>query len=103
MNVTSVSKAGKAIASMALALLCHVHAAAANDAPGAMARFEKLVASVRSGDYAEVRSVLAGRGVDPNRPLADGSTLLAWAVENQDRRMVELLLKAASCRGRVGA
>jgi uncharacterized protein len=101
-SMTRLSKAGKAIACTVLALLPPGHAAAANEAaaratavneaPTATARFEKLVASVRSGDHAAVRSVLAGRRVDLNRPLVDGSTLLAWAVENQDRRMVELLL-----------
>jgi ankyrin repeat protein len=30
---------------------------------------------------------------DPNRPLPDGSTLLAWAVEKQDAQLVKVLLE----------
>jgi len=61
--------------------------------PGATTRDEALVRAVRSGDHTQASTLLAGRA-DPNRPLADGSTLLAWAVENQDRRMVQLLLQS---------
>ncbi|MDB5972209.1 MAG: putative ankyrin [Hydrocarboniphaga sp.] len=57
-------------------------AAAADDA---------LLQAVRNNDLAQARSLLAGRA-DPNRALADGSTLLAWAVESQSRDMVQLLL-----------
>ncbi|MGH8446818.1 MAG: ankyrin repeat domain-containing protein, partial [Solimonas sp.] len=60
---------------------------------------EALLQAVRGGDLAQARSRLAAHA-DPNRPLADGSTLLAWAVESQNREMVRLLLEhGARARG----
>lgn len=56
------------------------------------ARDAQLVLAVRAGDYAAASNLLAG-GADPDRPLPDGSTLLAWAVEKQDGQMVKLLLE----------
>jgi ankyrin repeat protein len=50
------------------------------------------VHAVRSGDLETAKRLLARRS-DPNLRLPDGSTLLSWAVENQDRRMVALLLR----------
>lgn len=53
-----------------------------------------LVAAIRDGDYAYVRSLLAEHPAGANRTLPDGSTPLSWAVETQDPRMVKLLLAA---------
>jgi ankyrin repeat protein len=80
------------IACALLALLPCLSGAASRDASRAATRDEDLVVAVRSGDYAATGKLLADHA-DPNRPLPDGSTLLAWAVENQDRRMVQLLLE----------
>jgi ankyrin repeat protein len=53
-----------------------------------------LAHAIRASDYEGVQRLLAARGADPNRLLADGSTPLSWAVETQDARMVRLLLDA---------
>jgi len=53
-----------------------------------------LVAAIRDGDYAGVRSLLASHSTRANRVLPDGSTPLSWAVETQDPQMVKLLLAA---------
>lgn len=52
---------------------------------------DSLAGAVRTGDAVAARALLARRA-DPNRPLPDGSTPLAWAVERQDLDMVRLLL-----------
>ena len=39
---------------------------------------------------------------DPNHPLPDGSSMLAWAVENQDHERVRLLLKRGAKPDGVG-
>jgi ankyrin repeat protein len=51
----------------------------------------QLEHAVRTGDHGAAGRLLAA-GADPNRPLPDGSTLLAWAVERQDGEMVKRLL-----------
>jgi ankyrin repeat protein len=52
----------------------------------------QLALAVRTGNQAAASKLLAA-GADPDRPLPDGSTLLAWAVEKQDAQMVKLLLE----------
>jgi len=55
-------------------------------------RDESLAHAVRNGDIVAVRTLLASRA-DPNHRLPDGSTMLAWAVDSQNREMVQLLLE----------
>lgn len=56
---------------------------------------EQLLHAVREGDHSTAAALLSG-AVDPNKPLADGSTPLSWAVESQDADMVRLLLEAGA-------
>ncbi len=53
---------------------------------------ESLAHAVKSGDEAAARALLSDRRADPNQRLPDGSTLLAWAIESQNREIVRLLL-----------
>lgn len=69
-------------------------------APAATAD-DALLDAVRGGDLAQARRLLAAHA-DPNRPLPDGSTLLAWAVEAQNRDMVQLLLARGARASGVG-
>ncbi len=68
-------------------------AAAGLGAAGAPAT---LVDAVRSGDAQGVRTLLRQKSVDVNRPGADGTTALHWAVQRDDAAMVELLLRAGA-------
>ena len=52
---------------------------------------DTLITAVRNDDLAAARVALT-QVRDLNQRLADGSTPLAWAVDGQDRAMVELLL-----------
>lgn len=54
-----------------------------------------LHAAIVSGDIARVQASLAA-GADPNRPYADFSTPLAWAVDKQEPQLVEILLAAGA-------
>jgi ankyrin repeat protein len=56
---------------------------------------DRLVQAVRSHDHEAVQTLLAAHA-DPNAPLPDKSTALAWAVDRQDPEMVRLLLKAGA-------
>ena len=59
------------------------------------AREERLWQAVRNDDHEAVRALLAERA-NPNTPLPDKSTILAWAVNRQDEESVRLLLKAGA-------
>ncbi|MEJ0034702.1 MAG: ankyrin repeat domain-containing protein [Gammaproteobacteria bacterium] len=71
---------------LALAVPAFLPRTAAAGAPD-----DALARAVQEGDEAAVRAALAHHA-KPNRPLADGSTPLAWAVESQSRQIVRLLL-----------
>jgi ankyrin repeat protein len=75
-------KAVLALAAVSLFLPCVSSAATPDDT---------LAQAIRSGDGAAARTLLASRA-NPNQPLPDGSTPLAWAVDSQNREMVKLLL-----------
>lgn len=51
----------------------------------------RLIDAVKIGNIAKVDALLSA-GADPSQRLADGSTALAWAVEAQNKPLVELLL-----------
>src|SRR5689334_11802970 len=55
-----------------------------------------LVDAARRGDADAVRSLLAGKSVDVNAAAADGSTALEWAVQRDDVKMVEALIRAGA-------
>lgn len=59
-------------------------------APPALAQPE-LLKAVQSGNIRKAESLL-NQGADPDMRLADGSSLLSWAVDSQDNRMTALLL-----------
>jgi ankyrin repeat protein len=56
---------------------------------------DRLVQAVRGSDHKALQTLLAAH-VDPNAPLPDKSTVLAWAVDRQDLESVRLLLKAGA-------
>ena len=56
-------------------------------------REDRLLQAVQGDDHAAVKALLA-QHANPNAPLADNSTVLAWAVNRQDDQSVRLLLKA---------
>src|SRR4030095_5569374 len=58
-----------------------------------------LLDVVKAGDAAAARTLLA-RGGDPNSADADGSTVLHFAVENDETELIQALL-AAGARARV--
>ena len=60
-----------------------------------------LAHAVRAGDVSLTRTLLQHH-VNLNEPLADGSTLLAWAVESQNGEMVRLLLDHGAKASGVG-
>ena len=51
----------------------------------------KLVDAVRDNDQVAARKLLAAHA-NPNAPMPDKSTALAWAVDRQDRSLVSLRL-----------
>ena len=61
----------------------------------ASVRDEQLWQAVRGNDHQAIRTLLA-RHANPNQPLPDQSTILAWAVNHQDEETVRLLLKAGA-------
>ena len=63
-------------------------AVAANASAGV--REDRLLQAVRDGDYASIKTLLA-QHANPNVPLPDKSTVLAWAVNHQDEQSVRLL------------
>ena len=68
-------------------------AVAANASAGV--REDRLLQAVRDDDYASIKTLLA-QHANPNVPLPDKSTVLAWAVNHQDEQSVRLLLKAGA-------
>lgn len=56
---------------------------------------DALLAAVKAGDHAALRSLLAAHA-DPNRPLPDSSRVLSWAVDREDGEAVRLLLAAGA-------
>ena len=58
-------------------------------------REDQLWQAVRGDDHQAVRTLLAAHA-NPNTPLPDQSTILAWAVHRQDEESVRLLLKAGA-------
>jgi uncharacterized protein len=54
-----------------------------------------LLEAVKAGDAKTVRSLLA-RKVDVNKPEADGTTALHWAIENDDFDLTAALLQAGA-------
>ena len=56
---------------------------------------DRLWEAVTSHEREAAKALLA-RHADPNLPLPDKSTILAWAVNHQDEETVRLLLKAGS-------
>lgn len=62
---------------------------------GAAAPPSSLVEAVRAGDAQSVRSMLRQKA-DVNRPSADGTTPLHYAVQREDLAMVELLITSGA-------
>ncbi len=56
---------------------------------------DRLLTAVRGDDHAAIKALLA-QHADVNAPLADKSTVLAWAVDRQDEESVRLLLAAGA-------
>jgi len=54
-----------------------------------------LIAAVKRGDHATVHTLSRDRAA-VNRPQADGTTALHWAVQNNDVDMVDMLLRAGA-------
>ncbi|RYF88554.1 MAG: ankyrin repeat domain-containing protein, partial [Caulobacteraceae bacterium] len=61
----------------------------------AQAADRTLLDAVKDGDSVAVQSLLAAKA-DPNAPLADTSTVLAWAVAHQDPPIVRALLASGA-------
>ena len=55
---------------------------------GERRRQERLAQAVRSDDHAAIKRLLAAHA-NPNAPLPDKSTVLAWAVDRQDADSVQ--------------
>jgi ankyrin repeat protein len=55
-----------------------------------------LVDAARTGDAQVVRSLLQEHAVDVNETAVDGMTALHWAVQRDDTRMVELLIRSGA-------
>jgi uncharacterized protein len=64
--------------------------------PAAFAASPSLVDAVRRGDAVAVRTLLGSKSVDVNAPAADGSTALEWAVQREDAKMVDALIRAGA-------
>jgi ankyrin repeat protein len=63
-------------------------------AVGAPAR--TLVDAARTGDAQVVRSLLQQNSVDVNATAVDGMTALHWAVQRDDTKMVEMLIRSGA-------
>ena len=72
-------------------LLCGAISATAS----AGVREDRLLQAISGGDHAAIKALLA-QHANPNAPLPDKSTPLAWAVNRQDEESVRLLLKAGA-------
>ncbi len=77
---------------IALILLLSLGAAGALNSPAQAAPSNDLLTAILDGDHNRLERLLRSRA-NPNERLPDGSLPLAWAVERQDLRAVELLLK----------
>jgi ankyrin repeat protein len=55
-----------------------------------------LIDAARAGDTDAVRAALQQKSVDVNATAVDGTTALQWAVQRDDIRMVEALLRAGA-------
>ena len=64
-------------------------------AASAGVRETQLWQAVRDDDHAAVKALLV-QHANPNAPLPDNSTILAWAVNRQDEQSVRLLLKGGA-------
>jgi len=62
---------------------------------GAAGNDVRLMNEVKQGHHEAVRALLKQR-VDPNAREADGTTALHWAVQADDRRMVDVLIAAGA-------
>src|ERR1700754_350339 len=56
---------------------------------------QRLAQAVRNDDHAAIKTLLAAHA-NPNAPLPDKSTVLAWAVDRQDVESVRMLLAAGA-------
>ena len=56
---------------------------------------DRLAQAVKGNDHAAIKNALAARA-NPNAPLADNATVLAWAVDRQDEQAVSMLLAAGA-------
>jgi ankyrin repeat protein len=54
-----------------------------------------IVAAAKRGDHAAVQALIRERA-EVNRPQADGTTALHWAVQNNDVELVNVLLRAGA-------
>jgi ankyrin repeat protein len=98
----AVPRGAEAGKSLVLALLTSALAAITPLAAAETGPAERQLANaVRQQDLAAA-AALAKRA-DPNQPLPDGSTLLAWAVESQNLEMVQLLLNRGARPNSVGS
>ena len=61
----------------------------------ASAAENRLLAAVKTDDHAALKKLLAAHA-NVNAPLADKSTVLAWAVDRQDEDSVKMLLAAGA-------
>src|ERR1700730_2066658 len=55
-----------------------------------------LVDAARTGDAQVVRSLLQQNAVDVNATAVDGMTALHWAVQRDDTKMVEMLIRSGA-------
>src|SRR5580765_1872260 len=62
----------------------------------AFAASTSLVDAARRGDADAVRTLLSSKSVDVNAPGAGGSTALEWAVQRDDAKMVDALIRAGA-------
>jgi len=62
----------------------------------AFAASTSLVDAARRGDAEAVRTLLGSKSVDVNAAAADGSTALEWAVQHDDAKMVDALIRAGA-------
>src|SRR6202046_2992607 len=56
---------------------------------------DRLLEAVKTDDHDAIKSLIVAHA-DVNAPLADKSTVLAWAVDRQDEQSVRLLLDAGA-------
>ena len=86
---------GREVRRSALLFLCFVFVVTIAVTAAIAARDVPLVAAVKSGDAAAVRTLLA-RDVDVDAAAPDGTTALHWAAHRNDLPTVDLLLRAGA-------